>query len=660
MANNYLAKERYYWLKVLLDGIFLAFSFLIAYRLKRGNLLIEEPFRRFIPILFLTWFLVTILSKKFKIAEKQDYFSRLQPYWLAAIIFLSLLTVLLYFMGWVDLSRFIIYGSIGIYFIMESIYLAFHLLLMRRREPDRRIPFAVFFFLIELAALSVAFHSIYFSKRATFRLEENYQIALMGLFFAWLLVSLLVHRFKIETENGFWNAFIPFWKSEALILALISFTVFVIARGNMSRLVIFGSIVGFAALENIVVLVYYIVSQFKRADEDPAELLADELAHPQGVFAGDEEEAKAIVKEKYRFQEQGDSQEILKQRLERLYLNKFQDVYDFIRKYIDLGCFDIFSSAFLFASDIFNIDIFENDSLSFFFNFEKVNNFRHVNRVFIALNEKMKQGGILVGSFESYDQRRLRIFSKFPRWFARIFYFIDFTYKRIMPKLPVLKQIYFKISRGKKRVFSRTEVLGRLYYCGFEVIGLRPINNIYYFIAKKTREPRTDPRPSYGPVFRQRRLGRGGKIIYIYKLRTMHPFAEYLHQYIFEKNQLEESGKIKGDFRITSWGRFFRKTWLDELPMLVNWLKRDIKLVGVRPLSETFFKTYPEELQKERVKFKPGLIPPFYADMPSGIEEVWESESRYLERYKKHPWRTDFIYFIRAMNNILFHHAKSS
>jgi lipopolysaccharide/colanic/teichoic acid biosynthesis glycosyltransferase len=140
----------------------------------------------------------------------------------------------------------------------------------------------------------------------------------------------------------------------------------------------------------------------------------------------------------------------------------------------------------------------------------------------------------------------------------------------------------------------------------------------------------------------------------------MHPFAEYIHQYIFEKHQLEESGKIKDDFRITSWGRFFRKTLLDELPMLVNWLKRDLKLVGVRPLSETFFKTYPEDLRKERSVFKPGLIPPFYADMPSGIEAVWESERKYLSRYKKHPWRTDFVYFFRALNNILFHHAKSS
>lgn len=660
MANNYLSKERFYWAKILLDGIFLSIAFLATYWLRRGNLDIDEPFRKFLPVLFLTWLLVTLLSKKFKILQKQDYFSLLQPYWLAALIFVSLLTLLLYFMGWVTLSRFIIFVSIGIYFVLESFYLAFHFIFQRKREPGRLIPFTVIFFFIELLAILVAFFLVYFSKRATFRLEEKYQIVLMGLFFAWLLVSLLVHRFKIKTESGFWNAFIPFWQSEALILGLVSFASFTFGHGGMSRLIVFGSIAGFAILENIVVLAYYIVTQFKRADEDPAELLVDELAHPQMAFEAEEEITEEIVKEKYLFQERDDSQEILKQKLERLFLKKFQDVYDFIKKYVDLSRFDILSSAFLFASNTFNIDIFEDNSLGFFFNFEKVNNFRYVNQVFIALNQKLKKGGVFAGCFESYDQRHQRIYAKFPRWFARIFYVIDFFYKRIMPKLPVLKKIYFLLSRGKKRVFSRTEILGRLYFCGFEVIGLQPINNIYYFIAKKTTEPRSDAQPSYGPIFRQRRLGKGGKIIYIFKLRTMHPFAEYLHQYIFEKHQLEESGKIKGDFRITSWGRFFRKTWMDELPMLVNWLKRDIKIVGVRPLSETFFKTYPEELQKERVRFKPGLIPPYYADMPQGIEQVWESERRYLDKYRQHPRRTDFVYFCKAVNNILFHHAKSS
>ena len=84
-----------------------------------------------------------------------------------------------------------------------------------------------------------------------------------------------------------------------------------------------------------------------------------------------------------------------------------------------------------------------------------------------------------------------------------------------------------------------------------------------------------------------------------------------------------------------------------------------MKLVGVRPLSETFFSVYPEDLKKARIKYKPGLIPPYYVDLPNSIEEVWESERKYLEKYKKNPIKTDLVYFIKSLNNILFHHAKS-
>lgn len=657
MPQNYLAKERFYWLKVLLNGTFLTLAFIATYWFRRGDLLIDESFRRFLPVLFLTWMLVTLLSKKFKVLPKQDYFSLLQPYWIAAIIFVSLLTLLLYFMGWIDLSRFIIFGTIGVYFVLESVYLAFYLLLRRRRQPGGAIPFTVFFFFIELLAIVSAFFLIYFSKHNTFQLEEKYQIALMGLFFTWLLVSLLVHRFKVKTEKGFWNAFIPFWQSEALILALVSFIVFVAARGNMSRLIVFGSIFVFSCLENLVVLIRFGCVHFCYCRGD--ELFADEnkIIDWQMPLAGEVDE---ISPERYRFPDFVSGPSCLRDKLQKLYLRKFEEIFQFIEKYVDLDRFDLMSAYFLYSRGIINIEIIEDDSLTFFFNLEKVNNFRYINRVFMDINRTLKQGGICIGAFEALEQRKERIFAKFPYGLARILYLFDFFYKRIMPKLPLLKKIYFFISRGRKRALSKTEVLGRLYYCGFDVIGLRSINNIYYFIAKKTSEPRRDPRPSYGPVFRQRRMGQGGKIIYIYKLRTMHPFAEYLHQYIFEKHQLEESGKIKDDFRITSWGRFFRKTLLDELPMLVNWVKRDVKIVGVRPLSETFFSTYPDDLKKERLKFKPGLIPPYYADMPVGIEEVWESERRYLARYKKHPWRTDIIYFFKAFNNILFHHAKSS
>lgn len=66
---------------------------------------------------------------------------------------------------------------------------------------------------------------------------------------------------------------------------------------------------------------------------------------------------------------------------------------------------------------------------------------------------------------------------------------------------------------------------------------------------------------------------------------TMHPYSEYLQRYVFEKNSLQEGGKIKDDFRVTYWGRIMRKLWIDELPMFINFFKGDLKLVGVRPLS---------------------------------------------------------------------------
>ena len=140
----------------------------------------------------------------------------------------------------------------------------------------------------------------------------------------------------------------------------------------------------------------------------------------------------------------------------------------------------------------------------------------------------------------------------------------------------------------------------------------------------------------------------------------MHPFAEYLQQYIYELSDLQEGGKFKDDFRVTTEGKFFRKFWLDELPMVLNIFKGDMKIVGVRPLSSHYFNLYSEELKEKRIKNKPGLIPPFYADMPKSLEEIMESEMRYLSAYEKHPHLTDLRYFIKAWTNILIKRARSS
>jgi hypothetical protein len=85
-----------------------------------------------------------------------------------------------------------------------------------------------------------------------------------------------------------------------------------------------------------------------------------------------------------------------------------------------------------------------------------------------------------------------------------------------------------------------------------------------------------------------------------------------------------------------------------------------MKFVGIRPLSKQYFDLYKKEVQERRIKYKPGLIPPFYADMPADLEGIQASELKYLDSFDKHPFITDFRYFWKSGWNILFHTARSN
>ena len=78
-------------------------------------------------------------------------------------------------------------------------------------------------------------------------------------------------------------------------------------------------------------------------------------------------------------------------------------------------------------------------------------------------------------------------------------------------------------------------------------------------------------------------------------------------KYVYDTYGTKDGDKAANDFRITTWGHIFRSLWIDELPMIINLLKGDMKLVGVRPLSKAKFDTYPEWLQDLRTQSKPGV-----------------------------------------------------
>ena len=114
--------------------------------------------------------------------------------------------------------------------------------------------------------------------------------------------------------------------------------------------------------------------------------------------------------------------------------------------------------------------------------------------------------------------------------------------------------------------------------------------------------------PGDGAIFRQRRVGRDGKLFWLYKFRTMCPDAEEQLNELLSQNQMDGPVfKIKGDPRITRVGRFLRKTSLDELPQLWNILVGDMAVIGPRP---ALWNQY--DLLAERDKYgandvRPGL-----------------------------------------------------
>ena len=327
-----------------------------------------------------------------------------------------------------------------------------------------------------------------------------------------------------------------------------------------------------------------------------------------------------------------------------------------------LECWLVSNLSLIFISAFFrrfNIEFQPDNYFKKIINLRRVNDIQYINKFFETVNRKLPTGGLFMGCVETKDQRKQRILKKFPPVLNWIYYSVDFLVKRIFPKFMLTKRLYFFITRGQNRVLSKAEVLGRLYSCGFEEQDEKEIDGYYYFVMKKESSPAYDMNPTYGPFIKLRRIGKNGKHIKVYKFRTMHPYSEYLQDYVFRKNYLADGGKFNNDFRINSLGRLMRKLWIDELPMLFNVLQGDLKLVGVRPLSEHYFNLYTEDLKNKRIQTKPGLIPPFYADLPTTLEEIQESELRYLEAYEKNPLITDLKYLRKALGNIFFKKARS-
>ncbi len=513
----------------------------------------------------------------------------------------------------------------------------------------KRRPFQALTILADLIILAASFLLMVWLKPAsrTHYLPSHldYFLILTGV---WVIVSLLfgkLHRGKvINIKTLLYRTIV----SNLISVSISILIMFMAEITGHSRMIVFGTIAVATVLEIICGICFLAIQKATIQDYQP-------LSDYKTIKELSEEEMVGAVSTKEVCDEASSEVDpaLIKSLIKQVGEETATGILNIARSKLN-G-----SSRFVSTGTDFNIATLPLKEYSYLINLHRINHIKTINSFLDTVNSKIKQGGYFLCCVETKDLRKKRFFRKYPPVINFIFYTFDFIIKRILPKLRVTKWLYLLLTGGNNTVISRAEALGRVSRAGFKIENESFINNLLYIEGRKVSEPLDVNGKNYGVLIALPRVGRNGELIKVYKLRTMHPYSEYIQDYIYSLFELKEGGKFKNDFRITSWGKFARKVWLDELPMVINVLRGSMKIVGIRPLSQQYFNLYSKELQEKRIQYKPGLVPPFYYDNPKELDEIMASEMKYLEAYDKKPVRTDLKYFFVSFWNIIFKSARS-
>ena len=159
--------------------------------------------------------------------------------------------------------------------------------------------------------------------------------------------------------------------------------------------------------------------------------------------------------------------------------------------------------------------------------------------------------------------------------------------------------------------------------------------------------------PGAPPIYVQERVGKNGRKFKFYKVRSMIPNAEKMLDELLDKNEMDGPAfKIKDDPRITRFGRFIRKTSIDELPQLLNVLKGDLSLVGPRPPLPREVEMYTER-QRQRLAVLPGITC-YWQVQPKrnslSFDEWLLLDLKYIE---KRSFATDIVILFNTVGAVL-------
>jgi len=645
----------------LFDFFLLSISFYISHYFKQGSFMIPPGYIKLLFLFYVCWFIASVIGKKFNPNLYRHYRDAIGVLFKSDIYLSYCITFTVVIFNLSVYSRFQVFATCLVLLVMDImmwsvvywlVYGRFGAALDRAKVTQdidcgkSRMSYRLLG--ADLALLIASFFMVNIIKRGQIELLPGYEKLLLILIGLWFLIAISTNKFSIQDQKKFYFSFWQWVKAALLMMAVMAIVMFGLRLFHYSRFQGFGTICLFMGLE-VLLLVFYFAGRKQKAQKPDIESV-DQVKDILGQAKFDLNLDMKAIRQKLL----APARHKIEARLKAI----APELFDFIDEHVELDDILCLEAAVGNGYEPFALHT-DMHLVRLFLNLHKLNDVRRLNQYLLQIHHVLLPGGYFIGFAHTIQTHHQWIYTKFPRQIASIVYAFDFCVRRIMPKLPGLQKIYFALTNGKNRIISRAELLGRLCFCGFEIKAEKVINQRLCVIARKVKTASLETSPTYGPLVTLTRSGYRDAEIKVYKLRTMHPYSEYLQKYVFELQGLQKGGKLNNDFRVTTWGKVMRKLWLDELPMLYNWLKGDLKIVGVRPLSSHYLSLYDDELKEMRRNTKPGLLPPFYVDLPDTFYEILESERKYLQSYYKSPIKTDLTYFFRCFCNIVIKKARS-
>lgn len=160
---------------------------------------------------------------------------------------------------------------------------------------------------------------------------------------------------------------------------------------------------------------------------------------------------------------------------------------------------------------------------------------------------------------------------------------------------------------------------------------------------------------SKGPlIFKQKRVGKNGKVFEIFKFRSMYLDAEERKKELMAQNELTSDlmFKMDNDPRIFPFGQKMRNWSLDELPQFINVLKGDMSLIGTRPPTLNEYEKY-ELHHFKRLAMKPGITGMWQVSGRSNITDFEEVVALDLSYIKNWSVWLDIKIFLKTIKVVL-------